>query len=108
MKKQLQLHMLGMHKHDSKGKDNVIDMGQDSVPVEDRIYVLRFIISSYRQKHRWYEYYTGHAPTRRIHEAKIFTLDQAKNTKRFAHTASRCEVKQVTHKMLFKAALQGV
>ena len=105
------LYMLGMHKHDSKGKDNVMDMGQETVPVADRIYVLRFIFSSHgrRQKNsRKYEYYTGQATTRKIYEAKIFTLEQAKNAKQFAKTTHNCEVKRVTQKMLFKAALQGV
>ena len=104
------LYMLGMHKHDSKGSDNLVDMGQESVPVADRIYVLRFVfpIDNNRAGGRRYEYYTGQAPTKRIHKAKIFTLEQAKNTKQFAHTAARCEVKRVTKKMLFKAALQGI
>ena len=107
MKKQL--YMLGQHKNDSRGKDNITDMGQDSVPVADRIYVLRFVfpVSNNRMIARRYEYYTGQAPTRRIHEAKTFTLAQAKNTKQFALTASTCEIKRVTRKMLFKSALQG-
>lgn len=107
MKKQL--YMLGQHKNDSRGKNNITEM--DTVSAEDRIYVLRFVFLSYDRKQgnsRRYEYYTGQATTRRIHEAKTFTLAQAKNTKQFAKTAHICEVKRVTKKMLFKAALQGV
>ncbi len=103
-----QLHMLGQHKHDSKEKDNITEW--DTILVEDRIYVLRFIHRLNPQKGmgRRYEYYTGQAPTKRIHEAKIFTLAQAKNTKQFSHTAGTSEIKRVTQKMLFKAALQGI
>ena len=105
-----QLHMLGQHKHDSKGKDNITEW--DTIPVEDRIYVLRFIhgINNNRTGGRRYSYYTGKAVTERINKAKIFTLTQAKNTKQYAHTATahNCEIKRVTRKMLFRAALQGI
>lgn len=102
MKKQL--HMLGQHKNDSKGRDNISE--QDIEPIEDRIYVLRFVYPINNK--RKYEYYTGKSVTKRIHKAKIFTLEKAKNTKQFAHSATNCEVKRVTKKMLFKAALQGI
>ena len=99
--------MLGQHKNDSKGKDNITEW--DVEPVEDRIYVLRHInrVTS-RTNERCYEYYTGRQPTKHIHKAKIFTLSKAKSAKQFAATAHACEVKRVTRKMLFKAALQGL
>ena len=103
-----ELHMLGQHKHDSKEKDNLTEWNAEKV--EDRMYVLRHInrINPRKGMGRIYEYYTGRAPTRRIHEAKTFTLEKAKNTKQFAATAHACEIKRVTQKMLFKAALQGI
>jgi len=83
--------------------------------IEDRMYVLRYVFRyrssnvfhQYRGR-RYYEYYTGKAVTKHINKAKIFTLEKAKNTKQFAHSATGCEIKRVTQKMLFKAALQGI
>ena len=59
------------------------------------------------RKYRW-EYYTGKQPTQRLHEAKIFGLDDARNQKHFGHTTRNHEIKRVTEKMLFTAALQGL
>jgi hypothetical protein len=103
-----ELHMLGQHKHDSKEKDNLTEWNAEKV--EDRMYVLRHIGVGKRNGagQRRYEYYTGRVPTKRIHEAKTFTLSKAKSTKQFAATAHACEIKRVTQKMLFKAALQGI
>ena len=81
-------------------------------PIEERMYVLRYA-HAYRYKPNWmserqYEYYTGKEVTKHINKAKIFTLENAKNTKQFATSARHCEVKRVTQKMLFKSALQGI
>jgi len=82
-----------------------------NIPVEDRKYVLRFPKSrraalAGRDNWKWY-YYTGKEPTAKIHKAKTFSLKYAKAAKQFAHTTHRCEIKRVTQKMLFKAALKG-
>ena len=74
--------------------------------IEDRIYVLRFPRDRRAAKWRWH-YYTGEAPTDRIGQAKVFNLQQAKNTKQFAFTTTSCEIKRITNKMLFIAALEG-
>jgi hypothetical protein len=77
------------------------------IPVEERKYVLRFPTrKSLHADTRW-RYYTGAAPTYSLSKAKILSLSKAKATKQFAHTTRRCEVKRVTDKMLFKAALEG-
>lgn len=82
-----------------------------NIPVEERKYVLRFPKSrraAMLGKDNWkWEYYTGQQPTRRLHEAKIFSLKYAKAAKQFGHTTGGCEIKRVTDKMLFKAALEG-
>ena len=86
-------------------------MRTEHIPVEDRIYVLRFrfAINNNRVGGWAHEYYTGQSPTRMISKAKRFSLEKAKNTKAFAHSCrgKSCEVKRVTKRMLFKAALQG-
>lgn len=78
-------------------------------PIEDRMYVLCFVQGYKRNwKSKTYPmYYTGSEPTRHMNKAKTFTLEKAKNTKQFATSAVRCEVRRVTHKMLFTAALKG-
>lgn len=81
-----------------------------NIPVEDRKYVLRFPKPRAKPvgKGDWkWLYYTGGQPTDRLGQAKIFGLSKAKATKQFAHTTRRCEVKRVTDRMLFKAALEG-
>ncbi len=78
------------------------------IPVEDRIYVLRFTIGYRSSPNVRYEYYTGKKPTRHINKAIIFSLRQAKNAKQFAKTTGSCDVIRVTEKILFKKALQGI
>ena len=80
-----------------------------TIPVEDRIYVLRFQRGyvSDRYGETKYEYYTGEKPAKQISKAKRFTLSQAKNAKQFAKTTGCCVVIRVSQKQLFKAALEG-
>jgi hypothetical protein len=78
------------------------------IPVEDRIYVLRYTIGYRSSPDVRYEYYTGNAPSRHINKAKIYSLQQARNTRTFAKTTGSCDIIRVTEKILFKKALQGI
>ena len=78
-----------------------------NIPVEDRKYVLRFPSRrSMKAKRRW-KYYTGKAPTYRLGQARVFSLQQARDARTFAHTTYKCEIKRITDRMLFVAALDG-
>ena len=78
-----------------------------NIPVEDRKYVLRYPYRKSMNAVAVWKYYTGEAPTYRLGQAKVFNLQQAKNARTFAHTTYKCEVKRITDRMLFVAALDG-
>jgi len=86
-------------------------------PIEDRRYVLRFVWGTYADGTKVWRYYCkGKATTDKLCHAQLFTLNQAKNQKQYAHlcvyaqgssAATHCEVKRITDKALFIAKLEG-
>lgn len=74
---------------------------------EEKIYVLQSRHTVFRNGMEHREYYTGEHPSLSIVDAKLFTLEQAKNVKEFAHTGYRYQVRRLTRLLRFKMALQG-
>lgn len=72
----------------------------------DRVYVLKEKPEHAMSGHL--RYYTGKKPASNIANAKRFTLSNAENTKKFAHTGWLYNVTVITKKMKFKLALQGL
>lgn len=73
--------------------------------------MLRYYLRTDSDGRRCWAYYRkGRGVTKKLTEAQQFTLRDAKNAKQYAQGASlaqHCEVKRVTQKMLFMAALEG-
>ena len=74
---------------------------------EDRKYVLRSK-GGLQRLNNSVVYYTGGEPTKKIREAKIFSLQAARGARQFSTTGPFYEIKRVTDKDIFELSLKGL
>jgi len=79
------------------------------IPIEDRKYVLRYRHGISPSGRSSYVYYSNQysVVVDRLIDAKLFNFREAKYERQNHAFTGGCEIKRVTDKMLFKAALEG-